>query len=38
MTARERAERYEQAERALCENSMAEYAAGITEETDEYLR
>ena len=32
------AERYEQAFRALCQNSIEEYAAGIHYETDEYLR
>lgn len=32
------AERYEQAFRALCQNAIDEYAAGIDEETGEYLR
>lgn len=32
------AERYEQAFRALCQNAIDEYAADVTEETDEYLR
>lgn len=32
------AERYEQAFRALCQNAIDEYAAGIDYETDEYLR
>ena len=32
------AERYAAAMRALCENAIAEHAAGIDEETPEYLR
>jgi hypothetical protein len=32
------AERYAEAFRALCRNSIAEYAAGVIGETDEYLR
>lgn len=32
------AERYEQRFRALCQNYIDEYAAGIDYETDEYLR